>query len=72
MSDYGMLSYGSKFALLMTGQPDFVQQFGEADPASGTGYTLSSQRQSIITSLLSAGTFFGAFFQSENYNLFKV
>jgi hypothetical protein len=47
-------------------KPDFIRQFGQADPASSTGYTLSSQRQSIITSLLSAGTFFGAFLQSES------
>jgi hypothetical protein len=46
-------------------KPDFIRQFGQTDPASSTGYTLSSQRQSIITSLLSAGTFFGAFLQSE-------
>lgn len=42
--------------------PDFVQQFGQPD-GSGS-YVLSSQRQAIITSLLSAGTFFGAFFQT--------
>lgn len=42
--------------------PDFVKQFGEWN---GTEYVLSSQRQSIITSLLSAGTFFGALLQSE-------
>lgn len=42
--------------------PDFVKQFGQWN---GTEYVLSSQRQSIITSLLSAGTFFGALLQSE-------
>lgn len=42
--------------------PDFIKQFGEFN---GTEYVLSSQRQSIITSLLSAGTFFGALLQSE-------
>ncbi|WVQ73530.1 hypothetical protein IAR50_003104 [Cryptococcus sp. DSM 104548] len=42
--------------------PNFVEHMGQDD---GTGtYILSSQRQSIITSLLSAGTFFGALLQS--------
>ncbi|CDZ97853.1 general substrate transporter [Phaffia rhodozyma] len=43
-------------------QPDFIMRFGEDD---GTGtYFLSANRQSIITSLLSAGTFFGALSQA--------
>ncbi|TYJ53870.1 hypothetical protein B9479_005491 [Cryptococcus floricola] len=42
--------------------PNFIEHMGQDD---GTGaYFLSSQRQSIITSLLSAGTFFGALLQS--------
>lgn len=44
-------------------QPDFIQHMGEQDPTTGE-WILSSQRQSIITSLLSAGTFFGALLQS--------
>ncbi|OXG26242.1 high-affinity glucose transporter SNF3 [Cryptococcus neoformans Bt120] len=43
--------------------PDFIQHMGEQDPTTGE-WILSSQRQSIITSLLSAGTFFGALLQS--------
>lgn len=43
--------------------PNFIQYMGEQDPATGE-WILSSQRQSIITSLLSAGTFFGALLQS--------
>jgi len=43
--------------------PKFVQQFGQFDSSSGQ-WVLSSQRQSIITSLLSAGTFFGALLQT--------
>ncbi|KZV66564.1 general substrate transporter [Peniophora sp. CONT] len=42
--------------------PDFVQRFGEAD--GNGGFVLSSSRQSIITSLLSAGTFVGALAQA--------
>ncbi|TRM61582.1 general substrate transporter [Schizophyllum amplum] len=42
--------------------PDFIERFGELQ-ADGT-YVLSSERQSIITSLLSAGTFFGALGQA--------
>ncbi|KAA1478057.1 general substrate transporter [Dentipellis sp. KUC8613] len=42
--------------------PDFIQRFGEQN-ADGT-FTLSSSRQSIITSLLSAGTFVGALGQA--------
>ena len=34
---------------------DFVERFGEPDGSGG--FVLSSSRQSIITSLLSAGTF---------------
>ncbi|PAV20481.1 general substrate transporter [Pyrrhoderma noxium] len=42
--------------------PDFVRRFGEPDGAGG--FVLSSSRQSIITSLLSAGTFVGALGQA--------
>ncbi|TFK86335.1 general substrate transporter [Polyporus arcularius HHB13444] len=42
--------------------PDFVQRFGEQQ-SDGT-WVLSSSRQSIITSLLSAGTFVGALGQA--------
>ncbi|KAJ3757213.1 general substrate transporter [Lentinula raphanica] len=42
--------------------PDFVQRFGQENP-DGT-FTLSESRQSIITSLLSAGTFVGALGQA--------
>ncbi|KAF9558302.1 sugar transporter [Agrocybe pediades] len=42
--------------------PDFVRRFGQVD---GNGnFFLSSSRQSIITSLLSAGTFVGALAQA--------
>ncbi|KAF8167584.1 general substrate transporter [Crassisporium funariophilum] len=42
--------------------PDFINRFGEMD-ANGNMF-LSSSRQSIITSLLSAGTFVGALAQA--------
>ncbi|KAJ3798677.1 general substrate transporter [Lentinula aff. detonsa] len=42
--------------------PDFVQRFGQENPDGS--FTLSSSRQSIITSLLSAGTFVGALGQA--------
>ncbi|KAF8203957.1 sugar transporter [Pholiota molesta] len=42
--------------------PDFIRRFGEID--SDGNYFLSSSRQSIITSLLSAGTFVGALAQA--------
>ncbi|KAI0049845.1 sugar transporter [Auriscalpium vulgare] len=42
--------------------PDFIRRFGEID--SNGEYFLSSSRQSIITSLLSAGTFVGALAQA--------
>ncbi|KAH8113463.1 sugar transporter [Phellopilus nigrolimitatus] len=42
--------------------PDFIQRFGEPDGSGG--FVLSSARQSIITSLLSAGTFVGALAQA--------
>ncbi|KAJ7157287.1 general substrate transporter [Mycena filopes] len=43
--------------------PDFVDRFGELDTATGE-MVLSNSRQSIITSLLSAGTFIGALAQA--------
>lgn len=42
--------------------PDFINRFGEAGPDGIK--VLSSVRQSEITSLLSAGTFFGAIAQA--------
>ncbi|KAF9486548.1 sugar transporter [Pholiota conissans] len=42
--------------------PDFIRRFGEVD--SNGNFFLSSSRQSIITSLLSAGTFVGALAQA--------
>ncbi len=42
--------------------PDFIDRFGQTG-ADGVKY-LSVKRQSEITSLLSAGTFFGAIFQA--------
>jgi len=43
--------------------PDFIDRFGEPTGPNGS-YVLSSSRQSIITSLLSAGTFVGAILQA--------
>ncbi|KAL0570653.1 hypothetical protein V5O48_011301 [Marasmius crinis-equi] len=43
--------------------PDFQRRFGEFDAAKGE-WELSPHRQSIITSLLSAGTFVGALAQA--------
>ncbi len=37
--------------------PDFIRRFGYPNPAKPGEYILDSNRQSIITSLLSAGTF---------------
>ncbi|THH07482.1 hypothetical protein EW145_g3358 [Phellinidium pouzarii] len=42
--------------------PDFIMRFGQSD--GNGGFVLSSSRQSIITSLLSAGTFVGALAQA--------
>ncbi|KAI5477264.1 general substrate transporter [Pseudohyphozyma bogoriensis] len=44
--------------------PDFKMRFGYEDPANPGEYILSATRQSEITSLLSAGTFFGALAQT--------
>lgn len=44
-------------------QPDFVQQMGGSQSASGE-WALDAKTQALITSLLSAGTFFGALLQS--------
>ncbi|KAK0199183.1 general substrate transporter [Armillaria mellea] len=44
--------------------PDFIRRFGTPDTANLGEYILDSNRQSIITSLLSAGTFVGALAQA--------
>ena len=44
-------------------QPDFVRQMGGSQSATGE-WSLDAETQAIITSLLSAGTFFGALLQS--------
>lgn len=38
----------------------FIEKFGEASSSSPTGYILPSSHASLIVSILSAGTFFGA------------
>ncbi|GAA5971626.1 hypothetical protein JCM8115_005885 [Rhodotorula mucilaginosa] len=40
--------------------PYFLQHFGDVDPSSPNGYSLPTGRDSLITSILSAGTFVGA------------
>lgn len=40
---------------------NFLQTFGTYDSSTGT-YILSTQNESLIVSILSAGTFFGALF----------
>lgn len=47
--------------------PDFIERFGEQN-SDGTHY-LSPDRQSIITSLLGAGTFVGSIVQSFTADL---
>ncbi|KAK0466200.1 general substrate transporter [Desarmillaria tabescens] len=44
--------------------PDFIRRFGNPDTTKPGEYILDSNRQSIITSLLSAGTFVGALAQA--------
>ncbi|QRV92065.1 Sugar (and other) transporter [Ceratobasidium sp. AG-Ba] len=48
--------------------PDFIERFGEMGPDGN--YVLSAHRQSIITSLLSAGTFVGALGQAFSSDRF--
>lgn len=48
--------------------PDFIDRFGELDATTGQ-MVLSASRQSIITSLLSAGTFVGALGQAFTSDL---
>ncbi|EJD54351.1 general substrate transporter [Auricularia subglabra TFB-10046 SS5] len=48
--------------------PDFIDRFGEFDASEGK-MVLSPSRQSIITSLLSAGTFIGALAQAFTSDL---
>lgn len=39
---------------------DWVRTFGEPDGSSPTGYSVSTSRESLVVSILSAGTFLGA------------
>lgn len=38
----------------------FKKQFGQEDPSDPSGYNIETWQKSLITSILSAGTFFGA------------
>ncbi|OJT12164.1 hypothetical protein TRAPUB_11274 [Trametes pubescens] len=39
---------------------DWIRTFGEPDSGSPTGYSVSTSRESLVVSILSAGTFLGA------------
>jgi len=39
---------------------DFLRTFGHVDSTTATGYALTSSQQSLVVSILSVGTFFGA------------
>ncbi|THH19244.1 hypothetical protein EW146_g1899, partial [Bondarzewia mesenterica] len=41
---------------------DWLRTFGHADPTTVSGYAITSSQQSLVVSILSAGTFFGALF----------
>ncbi len=45
----------------ITAMKDWLRLFGFPDPSAPTGYSVSSSRQSLVTSILSAGTFFGEY-----------
>lgn len=65
MSDHGEYSFVNSLVERQADialQPDFIRRFGEAAP--GGGYVLTDVHASEITSLLSAGTFFGAIGQA--------
>ncbi|KAH9856832.1 AmMst-1 [Lenzites betulinus] len=39
---------------------DWIKTFGRPDSSSSTGFSVSTSRESLVVSILSAGTFFGA------------
>jgi len=39
---------------------DFLRRFGEPDPSAPTGYSIAATRSSILVSLMSIGSLFGA------------
>ncbi|KAG5336721.1 hypothetical protein C0989_012003 [Termitomyces sp. Mn162] len=39
---------------------DWLRTFGYPDPSAPSGYSISSANESLVVSILSAGTFFGA------------
>ncbi|KII85851.1 hypothetical protein PLICRDRAFT_44270 [Plicaturopsis crispa FD-325 SS-3] len=39
---------------------DWLRTFGSPDPTAVTGYSITSSQESLVVSILSAGTFFGA------------
>ena len=38
---------------------DWIRTFGEPDSSAPTGYSVSTSRESLVVSILSAGTFLG-------------
>ena len=38
---------------------DWIKTFGEPDSSAPTGYSVSTSRESLVVSILSAGTFLG-------------
>ncbi|GAA5841700.1 hypothetical protein JCM5353_000944 [Sporobolomyces roseus] len=44
---------------------DYARRFGEPDPASASGFTIPSTRQSLITSFMSLGALIGALSMSK-------
>lgn len=40
---------------------DWIRTFGEPDSSAPSGYSVSTSRESLVVSILSAGTFLGAF-----------
>lgn len=49
---------------------DWLRTFGHPDPSTATGYAISSSTESLVVSILSAGTFFGALLAAPTAGMF--
>ena len=46
---------------------DWLRTFGHADPTAPTGFKITTSQQSLVVSILSVGTFFGALLAAVSF-----
>jgi SP family sugar:H+ symporter-like MFS transporter len=63
-SAFGGILFGYDTGVIsgVLGMKDWLRAVGHPDPSADTGFAISSSTESLVVSILSAGTFFGALF----------